>query len=301
MAPGKLRQALGVVKDQTSISIAKVAGTKSPDLDVALVKACSHDEFFDDRYVEEVLHLTSLSRGYINACVVGLNRRLTKTHNWIVALKSLMLIHRLLRDGDPVFEQEMLRASRHGMRMLNLSYFRDDSDPHAWDYSSFVRTFGLFLDDRIDCSIFGNSSDRRRSRSHRSANRSRSSYRNSSGDSSPSRFHSRPAYDWTSPSPSRSNDSRSGYTYSDDRRYSGGGGGGGGYHDERRSPRYSERNDRFESRSALLSDYLLFGISLLHVFLGFFVVSGFAVSTAGFVTGNFWRKRRYSKKGFKNR
>ncbi|CAK9867342.1 unnamed protein product [Sphagnum jensenii] len=186
MAPGKLRQALGVVKDQTSISIAKVAGTKSPDLDVALVKACSHDEFFDDRYVEEVLHLTSLSRGYINACVVGLNRRLTKTHNWIVALKSLMLIHRLLRDGDPVFEQEMLRASRHGMRMLNLSYFRDDSDPHAWDYSSFVRTFGLFLDDRIDCSIFGNSSDRRRSRSHRSANRSRSSYRNSSGDSSPS-------------------------------------------------------------------------------------------------------------------
>ncbi|CAM6062762.1 unnamed protein product [Sphagnum tenellum] len=147
MAPRKLRQALGVVKDQTSISIAKVAGTKSPDLDVALVKACSHDEFFDDRYVEEVLHLTSLSRGYINACVVGLNRRLTKTHNWIVALKSLMLIHRLLRDGDPVFEQEMLRASRHGMRMLNLSYFRDDSDPHAWDYSSFVRTFGLFLDD----------------------------------------------------------------------------------------------------------------------------------------------------------
>ncbi|CAM6038704.1 unnamed protein product [Sphagnum compactum] len=186
MAPRKLRQALGVVKDQTSISIAKVGGTKSPDLDVALVKACSHDEFFDDRYVDEVLHLTSLSRGYINACVVGLNRRLTKTHNWIVALKSLMLIHRLLRDGDPVFEQEMLRASRHGMRMLNLSYFRDASDPHAWDYSSFVRTFGLFLDDRIDCSIFGNSSDRRRSRSHRSANRSRSSYRNRSGDSSPS-------------------------------------------------------------------------------------------------------------------
>ncbi len=267
MAPRKLRQALGVVKDQTSISIAKVAGTKSPDLDVALVKACSHDEFFDDRYVEEVLHLTSLSRGYINACVVGLNRRLTKTHNWIVALKSLMLIHRLLRDGDPVFEQEMLRASRHGMRMLNLSYFRDDSDPHAWDYSSFVRTLGLFLDDRIDCSIFGNSSDRRRSRSHPSANRSRSSYRNSSGDSSPSRFHSRSAYDWTSPSPSRSNDSRSGYTYSDDRRYSSGG--GGGYHDERQSPRYSERNDRFESRSALLSDYLqCLGYGCCMFFLG---------------------------------
>ncbi|CAM6041589.1 unnamed protein product [Sphagnum compactum] len=187
MAPRKLRQALGVVKDQTSISIAKVGGTKAPDLDVALVKACSHDEFFDDRYVEEVLHMTSLSRGYVHACVVGLHKRLSKTHNWIVALKSLMLIHRLLREGDPSFEHELLHATHHGMRMLNLSHFRDDSDSHSWDYSSFVRTFGLFLDERLDCLFSGTTSSSDRHPGGQSAHR-RSKY---SRDGSPSRSHSR--------------------------------------------------------------------------------------------------------------
>ncbi|CAK9213952.1 unnamed protein product [Sphagnum jensenii] len=190
MAPRKLRQALGVVKDQTSISIAKVGGTKAPDLDVALVKACSHDEFFDDRYVEEVLHMTSLSRGYVHACVVGLHKRLSKTHNWIVALKSLMLIHRLLREGDPSFEHELLHATHHGMRMLNLSHFRDDSDSHSWDYSSFVRTFSLFLDERLDCLFSGTTSSSDRHPGGQSAHR-RSKY---SRDGSPSRSHSRSTY-----------------------------------------------------------------------------------------------------------
>ncbi|CAK9869360.1 unnamed protein product [Sphagnum jensenii] len=190
MAPRKLRQALGVVKDQTSISIAKVGGTKAPDLDVALVKACSHDEFFDDRYVEEVLHMTSLSRGYVHACVVGLHKRLSKTHNWIVALKSLMLIHRLLREGDPSFEHELLHATHHGMRTLNLSHFRDDSDSHSWDYSSFVRTFSLFLDERLDCLFSGTTSSSDRHPGGQSAHR-RSKY---SRDGSPSRSHSRSRY-----------------------------------------------------------------------------------------------------------
>ncbi len=234
MAPRKLRQALGVVKDQTSISIAKVGGTKAPDLDVALVKACSHDEFFDDRYVEEVLHMTSLSRGYVHACVVGLHKRLSKTHNWIVALKSLMLIHRLLREGDPSFEHELLHATHHGMRMLNLSHFRDDSDSHSWDYTSFVRTFSLFLDERLDCLFSGTTSSSDRHPGGPSAHR-RSKY---SKEGSPSRSHSRSGYGgWTSPPPR--SDGRSAYTYSDDRQYS------GGYHDRAQSPNgYGDRYHR---------------------------------------------------------
>lgn len=156
MAPSKLRKAIGVVKDQTSISIAKVASTNAPDLDVAIVKATSHDEIpIDEKYVYAILHLTSYSRGYVSACVHSLSKRIGKTHNWIVALKALMLIHRLLLDGDPNFEQEILQAMRHGARLLNLSDFRDDSHSNAWDYSAFVRTYGLYLDERLDCSILG--------------------------------------------------------------------------------------------------------------------------------------------------
>eukprot|EP01018_Ginkgo_biloba_P035408 Gb_16938 [translate_table: standard] len=156
MAPSKLRKALGAVKDQTSISLAKVASNSAPDLDVAIVKATSHDEVpIDEKYIYEILHLTSYSRGYVSACVQGLSKRISKTHNWIVALKALMLIHRLLQDGDASFEQEALQAMRRGSRLLNLSDFRDDSHSNAWDYSAFVRTYALYLDERLHCSVVG--------------------------------------------------------------------------------------------------------------------------------------------------
>lgn len=156
MAPSKLRKALGAVKDQTSISIAKVASNNAPDLDVAIVKATSHDEVpIDEKYVYEILHLTSFSRGYVSACVHSLSKRISKTHNWIVAMKALMLIHRLFQDGDPNFEREVLQGMRRGARLLNLSDFRDDSHSNAWDYSAFVRTYALYLDERLDCSILG--------------------------------------------------------------------------------------------------------------------------------------------------
>lgn len=156
MAPSKLRKALGAVKDQTSISIAKVASNNAPDLDVAIVKATSHDEIpIDEKYVYEILHLTSFSRGYVSACVHSLSKRIGKTHNWIVAMKALMLIHRLFQDGDPSFEREVLQGMRRGARLLNLSDFRDDSHSNAWDYSAFVRTYALYLDERLDCSILG--------------------------------------------------------------------------------------------------------------------------------------------------
>lgn len=154
MAPSKLRKAMGTVKDQTSIGLAKVVSTRAPDLDVAIVKATSHDEVpTDEKYVQEILHLTSYSRGYVNACVAGLSKRLGKTHNWVVALKAVGLIHRLLRDGDPSFEHEVLYATRHGARLLNLSDFRDDSHSNAWDYSAFVRTYASYLDECLDCSV----------------------------------------------------------------------------------------------------------------------------------------------------
>ncbi|CAM6051815.1 unnamed protein product [Sphagnum compactum] len=167
MAPRQLRKAIGAVKDQTSIAIANVANTRAPDLEVAIVKATSHEEApVDDKYVQEILHLTSHSRFYVSACAAGLARRLGKTHNWIVALKCLTLAHRLICEGDPSFEHELKNAgSRRGMRMLNLSHFKDDTHSNSWDYSSFVRTYALFLDEKLDFDGGGGGSYRdRRSR-----------------------------------------------------------------------------------------------------------------------------------------
>ncbi|XP_023530184.1 putative clathrin assembly protein At1g03050 [Cucurbita pepo subsp. pepo] len=152
MAPSKIRKALGAVKDKTSIGLAKVGNSASlSDLEVAIVKATRHEEYpAEERYVSEILSLTCYSRAYISACVNTLSRRLNKTKNWIVALKTLMLIQRLVSEGDPAYEQEIFFSTRRGTRFLNMSDFRDTSLSNSWDYSAFVRTYALYLDEKLE-------------------------------------------------------------------------------------------------------------------------------------------------------
>lgn len=155
MAPTTIRKAIGAMKDQTSIGIAKVASNMAPELEVAIVKATSHDdEPAGEKYIREILQLTSYSRGYVSACMSAISKRLGKTRDWIVALKCLMLIHRLLNDGDVVFQQEIMYATRRGTRLLNLSDFRDEAHANSWDHSAFVRTYALYLDQRLELMVF---------------------------------------------------------------------------------------------------------------------------------------------------
>lgn len=155
MAPSTIRKAIGTVKDQTSIGIAKVASNMAPELEVAIVKATSHDDDpANEKYIREILNLTSYSRGYVNACVAAVSKRLGKTRDWIVALKALILIHRLLNEGDPFFQEEILYATRRGTRLLNMSDFRDEAHSSSWDHSAFVRTYAMYLDQRLELMLF---------------------------------------------------------------------------------------------------------------------------------------------------
>ncbi|KAL6610251.1 hypothetical protein ACP70R_040220 [Stipagrostis hirtigluma subsp. patula] len=153
MAPSKLRQALGAVKDQTSIGLAKVgSGSTAAELDVAIVKATRHGESFpaDERHIREILALTGYSGAYVGACVSSLSRRLGRTRSWAVALKTLVIVHRLLAGGDAAIEQELFYATRRGTRLLNMADFCDRSRSDAWDFSAFVRTYAAYLDDRLE-------------------------------------------------------------------------------------------------------------------------------------------------------
>lgn len=155
MAPSTMRKAIGAVKDQTSISIAKVAGNIAPELEVLVVKATSHDEDpADEKYIREIIRHTSNSRGYVSACIATVSKRLSKTHDWIVALKSLMLVHRLLVDGNPYFEEEIVYATRRGMRVLNMSDFRDEAHSNSWDHAGFVRFYAMYLSEKVEFSVF---------------------------------------------------------------------------------------------------------------------------------------------------
>lgn len=61
-----------------------------------------------------------------------------------VALKTLIVIHRLLREGDPTFREELLNFSQRG-RILQLSNFKDDSSPIGQFYTRLSFIFSLLV------------------------------------------------------------------------------------------------------------------------------------------------------------
>lgn len=95
-----------------------------------------------------------------------------------MAIKVLIVIHRTLREGDPTFRDELLNYSHRG-HILRISNFKDDTSPlgrmiimnfwyvnetllkihfldhlhgvEAWDCSAWIRTYALFLEERLEC------------------------------------------------------------------------------------------------------------------------------------------------------
>ncbi|XP_009627948.1 putative clathrin assembly protein At2g01600 [Nicotiana tomentosiformis] len=146
------RKAYGALKDHTKVGLAHV-NSDFKDVDVAIVKATNHVECPPkDRHLRKILVYTSAMRPRADVayCIHALARRLAKTHNWTVALKTLIVIHRTLREGDPTFREELLNFHQRG-RILQMSNFKDDSSPIAWDCSAWVRTYALFLEERLEC------------------------------------------------------------------------------------------------------------------------------------------------------
>ncbi|KAL8222708.1 hypothetical protein R6Q57_020107 [Mikania cordata] len=151
---GRFSKAIAAVKDHTSIHLARRASLA--DLDVAIVRATSHSEYpANECYIQEILNLTSESPLYVASCVNTISQRLNKTRNWIVALKTLMLVRRLLHEGNPKYESEIFFATRRGTRLLNMSDFRDTLRSNTWDYAAFVRTYSLFLDEELEYKMQG--------------------------------------------------------------------------------------------------------------------------------------------------
>nr|XP_043638270.1 putative clathrin assembly protein At2g01600 [Erigeron canadensis] len=146
------RKAYGALKDQTTVGLAHV-NSDFKEVDVAIVKATNHVECPPkERHIRKILAYTSAirPRADVQYCLHALARRLAKTRNWTVALKTLIVIHRTLREGDPTFREELLNFQQRG-RVLQLANFKDDSSPIAWDCSAWVRTYGLFLEERLEC------------------------------------------------------------------------------------------------------------------------------------------------------
>uniref|UniRef100_A0A7N0VHH5 ENTH domain-containing protein n=1 Tax=Kalanchoe fedtschenkoi TaxID=63787 RepID=A0A7N0VHH5_KALFE len=147
------RKALGAIKDRTTVGLATI-NSDYKELDVAIVKATNHVERpAKERHIKAIFTFSSASRPRADVayCIHGLARRLAKTRNWAVALKTLIVIHRALREVDPSFQEELNNYVAICGHILNLAHFKDDSSPNAWEYSAWVRAYALFLEERLEC------------------------------------------------------------------------------------------------------------------------------------------------------
>ncbi|KAL3535234.1 hypothetical protein ACH5RR_003695 [Cinchona calisaya] len=152
-APQNFRKALGALKDSTKVGMA-IVNSEYKDLDVAIVKATNHDEVLPkEKHVQTIFNSLSASspRADVSYCIHTLARRLSKTHTWTVSLKTLVVIHRGLREVDATFQHELITYSYNKSHLLNLSHFKDDSSPNAWENSSWVRCYALYLEELLEC------------------------------------------------------------------------------------------------------------------------------------------------------
>ncbi|XP_039141420.1 putative clathrin assembly protein At5g35200 isoform X2 [Dioscorea cayenensis subsp. rotundata] len=149
-----LRKVLGALKDSTTVGLAKVNSYYYKDLDVAIIKATNHvEELAKQKHIRTIFDAVSATRPRADVayCINALAKRLAKTHNWAVAIKILIVIHRALREVDPSFREELINYTKSSGHMLNLSHFKDGSSLNAWDYSAWVRTYALYLEERLEC------------------------------------------------------------------------------------------------------------------------------------------------------
>ncbi|PHU22717.1 putative clathrin assembly protein [Capsicum chinense] len=148
----KLRKAYDKLKDSTKMDDLLFLVFTLKDLDIAIVKATNHVESPPkERHIAKILVATSITspRADVAYCIHALSRRLSKTRNWIVVIKTLIVIHRVLREGDPSSKEELLHYSQRG-QIFQLSNFKD-SNHLAWDCSAWVRTYALFLEEKLEC------------------------------------------------------------------------------------------------------------------------------------------------------
>lgn len=142
----KVRRIIGILKDKAAECRAMVRF--SSPIYATIVRATSHRESpTQEKHVEAILSACSTSRVRVSPCVAQLKRRLRKTRNWAVALKSLILVHRLLREGDFIVQDQLsVDTFTRGRSYLNLSAFKDTSTALTWHLSSWVRCYARYID-----------------------------------------------------------------------------------------------------------------------------------------------------------
>ncbi|KAH7511580.1 hypothetical protein ACOSP7_010214 [Xanthoceras sorbifolium] len=151
-----LRIVLGIFKDKASL-IKTTLSTKrrTSSIHRAIVRATTHgvSSPSPDKRIVSVLSLGHGTRHKAGACIGALMERLHGTHNAFVALKCLFIVHNIISRGSFILKDQLsIYPSSGGRNFLNLSMFRDNSDPETWELSSWVRWYADVLEQNLTVS-----------------------------------------------------------------------------------------------------------------------------------------------------
>ncbi|XWS69449.1 hypothetical protein CRYUN_Cryun04dG0180100 [Craigia yunnanensis] len=141
------KRAIGAIKDNNSIVMAnfsKKCSFRNHDLEAAIIKATSHDEYhIDKRNAQIVFSWIRASPISIRPLVWALSKRMEKTRSWVVVIKGLMLMH-------GVFHCKVPAVQKMGRLPFDLSNFSDEHSrsSKAWGFNAFIREYFAFLDQR---------------------------------------------------------------------------------------------------------------------------------------------------------
>ncbi|KAJ4973254.1 hypothetical protein NE237_006428 [Protea cynaroides] len=141
------KRAAAVFKDNNSIALAKLSRRTSfrhPELESAIIKATSHDEFsIDYKNTKRVFTWVRTSSSFLKTFIWVLTKRMQKTRDWVVAIKGLMLLHGVVCCNIPAFR-------KIGRLPFDLSDFTDghSKNPEIWGFNVFIRTYFAYLDQR---------------------------------------------------------------------------------------------------------------------------------------------------------
>lgn len=150
----KSKNLMGYLSDKMDVGMAKLRSDEAVDLDVAVLKATLQDEVVPKEKHVRTLKIGcsgSAPRQQVNYVIHALGKRLEGKPGWLVTLKTLIVFHRLMREVDPSFQEELIRfQDRTGAhRLLRLDGFADHTTKETWDYSAWIRVYSVYLDERV--------------------------------------------------------------------------------------------------------------------------------------------------------
>lgn len=158
----RFRKVCSSVKEQSYMNYAKIASAAGfSDMNLIIIKATSPDDLpVHEKYIQHLLKLFTISpSSSCHSFAISFTRRFGTTRSWRVALKSLILLHRLLRSvqgNSPLWTQLLLTRS-NGLISLYPCHFKDASSTSyssSLSYTNFVTSYAHLLDEALNCVTF---------------------------------------------------------------------------------------------------------------------------------------------------